>query len=149
MCYLFNYIWYHFCPKLFPVFLASKILGGIQAFWNQSGKNISCASKFSRENSCIHTCWGQLATEHICRKKEGLGVLVENKLSMRQQCTVVLMKVCQVLDRISMNVGNRLRKELFLLYSISLKLHLEYRASFWSFYYKIYSNKLKQVQQSH
>lgn len=71
------------------------------------------ASKFSKENSsCIHICWEQLATEHICRKKKkGLGVLVENKLNMRQQCTVVAMKVYQFLDCICKNVGNRLRKE--------------------------------------
>ena len=81
------------------------------------------------------------------QEKKGLGVLVENKLNMRWQCTIVVMKVHQFLDCISKNVGNRLRKELFLLYSISLKLHLEYRASFWSLYYKSCSNKLKQVQQ--
>lgn len=44
-------------------------------------------------------------------KKRGLGVLVENKLNMRQQCTVVAMKVYQFLDCICKNVGNRLRKE--------------------------------------
>ncbi|KAK4818023.1 hypothetical protein QYF61_004147 [Mycteria americana] len=70
-------------------------------------------------------------------EKKGLGVLVENKLNMMQQWTVVVMKVHQFLDCISKNVNNRLRKEIFLPYSISVAA---------SGVPESYSNKLEQVQ---
>lgn len=49
--------------------------------------------------------WLQSISAGKKKNKTGLEVLVDNKLNMRQQCTVVVLKVHQFLDCISKNVG--------------------------------------------
>ncbi|PKU46485.1 hypothetical protein llap_3204 [Limosa lapponica baueri] len=75
-----------------------------------------------------------------------LGVLVDNKLTMRQQCALVAKKANDILECIKKNMATRLRKVIFLLYSALVRLHLEYCVSFWPSHSKKDKELLERVQ---
>lgn len=54
-----------------------------------------------------------------------LGVLMDNKLSFSQQCTLVAKKAIGILENIKKSVATRLRKILLLCYAL-VRPHLEY-----------------------
>jgi len=58
----------------------------------------------------------------ILAEKE-LGVLMDTKFSMSQQCALAAKKVCGVLDYIRQSLASRLRE---------VRLHLEYCGQFWA-----------------
>jgi len=55
-----------------------------------------------------------------------LGVLVDNRLTMSQQCALVAKKVNNILGFIEKSMTSRLKEVLLPFYSALVKPHLEY-----------------------
>lgn len=136
-----------FCRRLFPLFLASKMLVEIQAFWNQSRKDVSFVSKISKEKLILlsHILMTTSYRANL-QKKRGLGVLVENWMNVRQPCTIVVMKAHQFLDCNGKNAGNWLRKDFFSSIQHLWNCIWNTMLRFGSFYYERYSNTLERAE---
>lgn len=74
-----------------------------------------------------------------------MEILVDNKLYMNQQCRAATTKANQILGCIHRSITSRDRDEIMSLYSVLVKLHLEYCAQFWSPQFKKGTNRLDRV----
>jgi len=98
-------------------------------------------------NNSMHQCRLGVDLLESRSVERDLGVLVDDKLTMSQQCALVAKKATGILGCTKRSVASRLREVLLPLYSALVRPHLQNCVQFWDPQFKRSEELLERVQQ--
>ncbi|KAK4832446.1 hypothetical protein QYF61_023170 [Mycteria americana] len=121
---------------------------GWQSFYQHSGPShpffLSASCLWDEERGWMTPLWAPPLA--VVREEKDLGVLVDDKLSMTQQCALAAQKANRILGCIKSSVTSRSREVILPLSSTLVRPHQEYCVHLWGPQHRKDMDLLEQVQ---